>query len=60
MLSLNDEIGGCLTTRMLEGNVPVVGVDGSTLTEWCGIRVTRDTFVTSETLEEVEEALERE
>ena len=52
--------GGCLTTRMLFGKEPRVGVAGRTFTEWCGLRLVSETFVLSEPepLEEIDEALE--
>lgn len=46
---------------MLDGKLPVVGVAGRTLTEWCGLRVGRGTLLMEmdpEPLEEVDEALE--
>jgi hypothetical protein len=44
---------------MLEGKELVVGVAGRTFTEWCGLRVGRDTLLTDpEPLEDVEEAFE--
>lgn len=45
---------------MLEGKLPVVGVAGRTLTEWCGLRVgTAGTLLIElDPLDEVDEALE--
>lgn len=49
------------TSRMLLGKLPLVGVAGRTLTEWCGLRVVwsgvLDTEVETEPLDEVELAL---
>ena len=48
------------TRRMLLGKLPVVGVAGRTLTEWCGLRGWRgvlEMVVEMEPLEEVELAL---
>lgn len=44
---------------MLEGKLPVVGVAGRTLTEWCGLRVGRETLlIVIEPFDEVDDALE--
>jgi len=57
--SLKDDIGAWRTTRIFEGNALVVGVAGRTFTEWCGLRVGRETLlVATEPLEEVDEAFE--
>lgn len=59
MPSLNDDTSGWRTTRIFDGKAEVVGVAGSTLTEWCGDRVGMEVLdLDPEAVEDVDEALE--